>query len=155
MSENEVGARFVPLMGDRAIPLAEGLARATFTVLVADALPTGWAQMPYCECREASPVMPVNVVTFYFSATETENLVIHQMAAADAPERYRQMLDQGWQELTRGGTPIKIRSADGRYAEAHLERGGTFAFLRSQHLTTDELATVAAGLRPASETGCC
>jgi hypothetical protein len=58
-----------------------------------------------------------------------------------------------WQDLTRDGTSIKVRPSGWGQAQAHLERDGTFVFLVSDNLTSDQLATIAAGLRPAPDVG--
>jgi hypothetical protein len=63
------------------------------------------------------------------------------------------MNDENWQEVDREGTSIRIRPTQWPQAEAHLERDGTFVFLVSDNLTSDQLATIAAGLRPAPSTG--
>jgi hypothetical protein len=48
---------------------------------------------------------------------------------------------------------VKVKPAGFGQAQAYLEREGTFAFLVSDNLTGDQLATIAAGLRPAPDTG--
>jgi hypothetical protein len=133
------------------VPLAEALRRATFTVLVPDRLPTGWRQVPRCASIDASSRFPASVVLFYNSEAGPRRFSIRQMAAAHASQSYRGVLgDESWHEVRRGGTPIKIRPAG--ELQAHLTRDGTFAYLSSNDLTTDELATIAASLRPAPST---
>ena len=61
--------------------------------------------------------------------------------------------DENWQEVTHDGTSVKVRPAEWGQAQAYIERDGTFAFLVSDNLTSDQLATIAAGLRPAPSTG--
>jgi hypothetical protein len=76
------------------------------------------------------------------------------MAAADASRHYGNMIDdENWQEVARDGTSVRVRPAEWSQAQAHLERDGTFVFLVSDNLTGDQLATIAAGLRPAPSTG--
>jgi hypothetical protein len=55
--------------------------------------------------------------------------------------------------VARDETSVRVRPAEWPQAQAHLERDGTFVFLVSDNLTGDELATIAAGLRPAPSTG--
>ena len=74
------------------------------------------------------------------------------MAAAD--HSYEHMInDENWQEVDRGGTSVRIRPAEWPQSEAYIERDGTFVLLVSDNLTGDQLATIAAGLRPAPSTG--
>jgi hypothetical protein len=135
------------------VPLAEALQRATFTLLVPDQLPTGWRQVPRCASIEASARFPASVVLFYNSDAGHQRFSIRQMAAAHASQSYRGVLgDESWHEVRRGETPIKIRPAGELQPQAHLTRDGTFAYLSSNNLTTDELATIAASLRPAPNT---
>jgi hypothetical protein len=60
----------------------------------------------------------------------------------------------GWQTITHDGTDVQVRAPDGpsRQAQAYIERNKTFVFLMSETLTGDELATLAAGLKPALST---
>jgi hypothetical protein len=44
---------------------------------------------------------------------------------------------------------VTKRDARGPQTQAHLERDGTFVFLMSETLNSDQLATLAAGLKPA------
>lgn len=136
----------------RFVPLAEALQQATFTVLVPDRLPAGWRQVPRCASNEASSRFAASVALFYRSGHQSVS--IRQIPAADAPRHYGMILDdESWDEVLRDATPIKITPAGQRpCAQAYLTRDGTFAYLKSEGLTTDELATIAASLRPASET---
>ena len=61
--------------------------------------------------------------------------------------------DGDWQEVTRDGTSVRVRPSDWGQAQAHLQRDGTFVFLVSDNLTGDQLATIAASLRPTPSTG--
>jgi hypothetical protein len=56
-----------------------------------------------------------------------------------------------WQTITKNGADIRVR-APGNQAQAHIERDGTFVFLSSETLTTEQLASLAAGLKPAPTT---
>ncbi len=136
------------------VTLTEAQQRAPFTVLMPDRVPASW-QM-HCSFFEASqrPPSPAQVSLSYRSDDGHESISIDQMAAADrSSHHYENMVNtDDWQETTRDGTPIKVRPGGGQ-AQAHLERNGTFVFLVSDNLTTDQLTTIAAGLRPAPETG--
>jgi hypothetical protein len=95
------------------------------------------------------------VLLNYRSDDGRQSVSIWQMAAADASQHYGNMMeDESWQEVLRDGTSIKIRPA-GEWlpAQAHLKRNGTFVRLSSHSLAADQLATIAASLRPAPETG--
>jgi len=72
-----------------------------------------------------------------------------------AAQHYGGTLDDGgWQEMLRDGTPIKIMpdSSEWLHVKAFVTRDGTFAYLSSQGLATDDLAMIATSLRPASKT---
>jgi hypothetical protein len=134
-----------------------------------DRVPTGWRV--HCIFIDPSqrpsfptfPAFPAHVMLNYRSDRGHQSVSISQMAAADAAGCYGTMLnDQGWHEVLRDGTPIKIRDGtpikirpgdEWLPAQAHLTRYGTFAHLSSQGLTADELATIAASLKPVPETG--
>jgi hypothetical protein len=135
------------------VSVAEAQRRAPFTVLVPDHPPTGWRQMPRCTYIEATERFSASVFMVYRSDTGHQSVMIRQIPAADVPRHYGMFSgDQSWNEVLRDGTLIKIRPAGDRQPQAHLSRNDTFAYLESQNLTTDELATIAASLRPAPET---
>jgi hypothetical protein len=146
--------------------------RAPFTVVTPDQVPTGWrvrcifidpSQRPSFPEFPAFAASPPLVMLHYRSDDGRQSVSISQMAATDAAGRYGTMLnDQGWHEVLRDGTPIKIRDGtpikippgdEWLPAQAHLTRYGTFAHLSSQGLTADELTTIAANLKPVPETG--
>lgn len=78
-----------------------------------------------------------------------------QMAEVHAPQHYGMILGgECWREVLCDGTSINITPPGQRlYFQAHLTRDGTFAFLESENLTGQELATIGASLRPAPENG--
>jgi hypothetical protein len=138
------------------VSLTEAQRRAAFTVLIPDRMPTGW-QM-YCMFDEASqhpPSQAPHVLLNYRSDDGRQSVSISQVAAADASQHYGNIRDdESWQEVLRDGTSIKIRSAgEFRSTQAHLTRNGTSVRLSSHSLAADQLATIAAGLRPAPSTG--
>lgn len=126
---------------------------AAFTVLVPDRLPAGWQQVHHCVYADRPSWSSAQVVLYYRSNIHGEQASISQVAAAGSLQHFGAMIgDESYQEVLRDGTPIKIRPADrSPHAEAHLVRYGTFAYLSSLSLTTDELLTIAASLRPGSE----
>jgi hypothetical protein len=136
------------------IPVAEALRRITFTVLVPDWLPTGWRLLPYCACNDTRGLFPPFVMLTYRPDLPHQNMVVHQMAVDDAPRIYGGLPDDDtWQEVD-GTPPVKVTPANKwLQARAHLTRDGTFAYLTSQGITTDDLVMIAASLRPAPETG--
>lgn len=138
------------------VTLTEAQQRAPFTVLMPDRVPASW-QM-HCTFFEASqrPPSVAQVSLSYLSDDGHESVSITQMAAADrAGDHHENMVNDpdGWQEISRDGTPITVRPTSWGQAQAHLEREGTFVFLVSDNLTSDQLATLAAGLRPAPDSG--
>jgi hypothetical protein len=137
------------------VTLTEAQQRAPFTVLMPDRVRASW--QVHCTLLEAAqrPPSPAQVSLSYRSDDGHESISIDQMAAADrSSHHYENMVNHGdWQDQTHGGTPIKVRPAGWGQAQAHLERNGTFVFLVSDNLTADQLATIAASLRPAPDTG--
>lgn len=133
------------------ITLTEAQQRAPFTVLMPDRVPADW--QVHCTFIEPSrrPPSPAQVSLGYRSDDGHHSISISQIASADRPSHhYENMInDDDWQDVTRDGTSVKVRPAAWGQAQAHLEREGTFVFLVSDSLTNDELATIAAGLRPA------
>jgi hypothetical protein len=153
------GEQIQPLLGDffrpRHITPAEAQCCATFTVLVPDRVPADW--QVHCVFVEASqlPPFPAHVALFYRSSDGQRSVSISQTAATDAAGCYGNVLDdESWYAVVRDGTSIKISPSDEWLpGQAHLTRYGTFAYLRWQGLTADELAAIAVSLRPASEPG--
>ncbi|MGO9355588.1 MAG: hypothetical protein ACLP3C_33965 [Mycobacterium sp.] len=134
------------------IPLTEAQQRAPFTVLMPDPVPA--SRRVHCMFIEASqrPPSPAHASLSYRSDDGHQSISISQMAAAD--HSYEHMInDENWQEVDRGGTSVRIRPAEWPQSEAYIERDGTFVLLVSDNLTGDQLATIAAGLRPAPSTG--
>jgi hypothetical protein len=133
------------------VTVTEAQRQAAFTVLTPDHLPTGWRRRPLCGYVAASFWSSAKVILHYRPDTGGQHVSIVQMAAADAPQHYGAILgDESWDEVLRDETPIKIKPAnEWLQAQSHLTRHGTFAYLNSEGLTTDELATIAASLRPA------
>jgi hypothetical protein len=156
--------RFVPPEGEkiqptrarermRPITLTEAQQRAPFTVLMPDRVPASWRV--HCMFIEASPRprLAAHVLLNYHSDDGHQSISISQMAAADASRHYGNMIDdENWQQVTRDGVSVRVRPADWSQAQVQIERDGTFVFLTSDNLTVDQLATLAAGLRPAPST---
>lgn len=133
--------------------VSEAQRRAAFTVLTPDRLPTGWRQQPKCAYTDAPSWSSARVFLHYRTDTGSQCLSIVQIAAADAPRHYGMIFDdKSWHEMLIGETPIKIRPAGEMQPQGYLTRNGTFAYLESEGLTTDELAAIAASLRPAPPT---
>lgn len=136
------------------ITLTEAQQRAPFTVFMPDRVPSGWQMR--CMFIEASarPPSPAQVSLRYRSVDGHQSLSISQVAAADRASHFGSMIDdENWQVVARGGTSIRVSPAEWPQAQANLERDGTLVFLTSDNLTSDQLATIAAGLRPAPSTG--
>ena len=137
----------------QSVTVTEAQRRAEFTVLTPGHLPTGWRELPLCGFKEACSWSSAKAILHYFTDTGGQRVSIVQLAAADAPQAYGMIFgDASWHELLRGETLIKIRPAGELQPQADLTRDGTFAYLESEGLTTDELAAIAASLRPAPDT---
>lgn len=89
----------------------------------------------------------------YSSDDGHESVSLSQSAASDQPLEWREQLTSGdgWEDVIREGAAVRVRKP-GPQAQAHLERDGTFVFLMSETLTSEQLAAIAAGLKPAPST---
>lgn len=136
----------------QVVSLTEAQRRASFTVLMPNRLSAGWRA--HCTFVEACPRPPIpeRVVLSYRSEDGHQSVSISQMAAADASQHYENT-DESWQVVARDGRQVRITPAGWPQAQAHVEHDDTFAVLTSDNLSTDELATIAAGLRTAPSTG--
>ena len=117
---------------------------------------TAWPRTGGCTACSSKPLerppMAAHVSLSYHSSDGHESVSISQSTAGD--HQYRHIIDdEKWEVVDRDGTSVRIRPAEWPQAQAHVERDGTFVFLVSDNLTGDQLATIAAGLRPAPRTG--
>lgn len=136
------------------ITVTEAQQRALFTVLIPDRLPAGW--LVHCVFIEATarPPSPAQVALSYRSEDGHHSTSIWQMAAADRASHHGTMTnDENWQKVDRDGTSVRVAPAEWPQAQAHLERDGTSITLSSNNLTSDQLVTIAASLKPAPTTG--
>jgi hypothetical protein len=135
------------------VSVIEAQQLASFTVLIPDWVPATWH--PHCIYVAASerPPRPAQVSLNYRSDDGHQSVSIIEMAAADRPAHYDQMIaGDGWQDAPRDGIVVRLTKA-GNQTQAHIERDGTFVFLMSENLGRDELTTIAARLKPAPNTG--
>jgi hypothetical protein len=138
----------------RHLTLTEAQRLAPFTVLMPDRVSADWQVS--CTFMDASerPPSPPQVSLHYRSDDGHESIHISQMAAVDRESPYEQMIsDDRWHEAVRDGATVMVTRAGFGQAQAHLERDGTFVFIVSDNLTSEQLATIAAGLRPAPTSG--
>lgn len=131
--------------------------RAPFTVLIPERIPPDWHST--CAFIEPShrPPSPAAISLTYHSDDGHQSVSLSEYAAGDQPDQYELMISNEewpWQTITRNGTNVRVRtpSGPGSQAQAYIERSDTFVFLMSETLTGDELATLAAGLKPAPST---
>ncbi|OBK41968.1 hypothetical protein A5658_00130 [Mycobacterium sp. 1245111.1] len=135
------------------ITVTEAQQRAPFTVFVPDRVPEGWQLR--CMFIEAStrPPSPAQVALSYRSMDGHQSISISQVAASDRASHFGSMInDEDWHAVVHDGTSIKLSPAEWPQAQANLERDGTLVFLTSNNLTSEQLATTAAGLKPAPST---
>jgi hypothetical protein len=131
------------------VSVIEAQQLAPFTVLIPDRVPANWH--PHCIYVPASerPPRPEQVSLDYRSDDGHQSVSIIEMAAADRPAHYDQLIaGDGWQDVPHDGIVVRVTKA-GSQTQAHAERDGTFVFLMSENLGRDELARVAARLKPA------
>jgi hypothetical protein len=137
------------------LSLPDAQQRAPFTVLIPDRIPPDWHST--CAFIEPShrPPAPAAISLNYHSDDGHESVSLSQYTASDKPDHYELMIEHGgWRTITRNGTDVRARTPDGpgSQPQAYIERRETFVFLMSETLTGDELATLAARLRPAPST---
>jgi hypothetical protein len=146
-----VGEEIQPPWGQHRVQhvaLAELQQLAPFTVLVPARIPADWlASYTFFEPSRRPPSAAWVSINFR-SEDGHQSVSLSQYAVGDRPDQYNLMLKRdGWQTINRNGTDVKVRS--GSQTQAHIERDETFVFLTSETLTAEQLATIAAGLKPA------
>jgi len=139
------------------VSLPDAQQRAPFTVLIPDRIPPDWHST--CAFIEPSqrPPSPAAISLNYHSDDGHQSVSLSQYAAGAKPDQYELMIrndDWPWRTITSNGTDVRVRTPSGpsSQAQAYIERSDTFVFLMSETLTGDELATLAARLRPAPST---
>lgn len=101
------------------------------------------------------PPSPASISLNYHSDDGHESVSLSEYAAGDKPDQYDLMIQHGgWRTSTRNGTDVQVRGpgGPGSQAQAYIERAETFVFLTSETLAAEQLATLAAGLKPAPST---
>ena len=146
-----VGEEIQPPWGQHRVqhvPLAEAQQLAPFSMLVPERIPADWgASYTFIEPSRRPPSAACVLINFR-SDDGHESVSLSQYAVGDQPDQYNLMLKRDdWRTINRNGTDIKVRS--GGQTQAHIERDETFVFLTSETLTAEQLATIAAGLKPA------
>lgn len=135
------------------LSVPEAQKRAPFTVMIPSRMPKGWhVNCVFVEASERPP-WPAQVSINYSSDDAAESVSLMQASARERPGGWVEQLTTGknWGQLVKDGTLVDVTKSDerGPQVQAHLERNGTFVFLMSETLDIDELATLAAGLKPA------
>ena len=134
------------------VSLVEAQRRAPFIALIPARIPPDWHSR--CAFIEASPrpPSPACVSLTYHSDDGHESVSLSEYAAADKPDQYKLMgAADDWRTVIRDGVDVRVRTL-GSQTQAYFELEGTFAFLMSETLSSDQLATLAAGLKPAPTT---
>ena len=117
-------------------------------------VPAGWQVRCVFIEGNARPPSPAQVSLSYRSEDGHQSTSIWQMAAADRASHFGNMINhENWQEVVRDGTSVRVSPAEWPQAQAHLERNGTSITLTSNNLTSDQLVTIAVGLKPAPSGG--
>ena len=157
--EPPTGEQIQPMSGrprPQRLSVAEAQQRAPFTVLIPDRIPANWRV--HCVFVEAStrPPLPAQVSLNYRSDDGHESVSLSQSSATNRESGYERLTSgDAWHDVERYGTVVRVTKPDavGSQAQAHLERDGTFVVLTSETLNSDQLATLAAGLKPTPSTG--
>ncbi|VBA62461.1 hypothetical protein [Mycobacterium attenuatum] len=134
-----------------SVSLTEAQQRAPFTVLLPERALAGWHMRCMFVKAVKRPPSPARLSLTYRSADGQQSLAIWQTAAADraAFEHGTGINDENWQVVARDRTVVGVRTTEWGEVEVRLERDGTFAYLISNDLSADQIATMAASLRPA------
>jgi hypothetical protein len=139
----------------RRVTVVEAQQLAPFTVLIPERIPASWH--PHCDYREACerPPTQARVALYYRSDDGHESVHIALVAAEDRAGYDELTRGDAWQDVDRDGTVVRVTKpgSPGGQTQAHIERDGTFVFLMSETLNGDQLATLAARLKPAPNTG--
>jgi hypothetical protein len=147
-----VGEEIQPPWGQHRVqhvPLAQVQELAPFVVLVPERSSADWEASYAFIGPSQRPPSAACVSINYRSHDGHESVSLSEYAAGDQPDQYNLMLNHDeWQTLTRNGADVKVR-APGSQTQAHIERDETFVFLTSETLTAEQLAIIAAGLKPA------
>src|ERR1700760_4966483 len=104
--------------------------RRSFTVFIADRIPSDWHVS--CLFKEASerPRWPGSVALIYTSDDGHESVSLSQFSAVD--KSYVMLADEEWEDLVHDGRTIRATRRDASSeAQAQLEHDGT---LRHPHL---------------------
>ncbi len=137
----------------RHVTVVEAQQLAPFTVLIPEQIPASWHT--HCQYRDPSerPAHAARVALYYRSDDGHESVHITQVAVADRAGFDELTRGEGWQDVTRDSTVVRVTKPGpaGGQTQAHLERAGTFVFLMSETLDGDQLATLAARLKPAAK----
>ena len=133
------------------VTLVEAQQRTPFTVLMPDTVPPNWQ----VQCRlirpSERPPSPMQIGLIYTSTDGHESISLSQFPAGGS-NPYRELGNEGWETVTRGGIEMRTRPERWGQAQVELERDGTFVHLMSDNLTRDQVLKIAAGLRPAPST---
>lgn len=139
------------------LSLPEAQQRAPFTVLIPDRIPANWHVLcVFLDAFPARPARPATVSLTYRSGDGHESVSLSESSATDRPAGYEQLTSSdAWQDVERNGTVVRVTKPGAFWsqAQAHVERDGTFVVLSSETLSSDQLASLAAGLKPAPITG--
>lgn len=144
------GEEIAPTWGRRPerLSLREAQQRAAFTVLIPVRIPTDWHVTCLFLGPSDRPPWPGSVALLYHADDGHDGFTMSQFSASDKSSVMR--ADHDWEDVVRDGRVIRATRLDARSeAQAQLEHDGTFVILTSRTLTRDELATLAAGLKPA------
>ncbi len=130
----------------------EAQQRAPFTVLIPDRVSPDWRVLCSFIDASARPARPAYVALSYSSNDGHESFSLSETSATDGPSDYEQLTrGDNWHDVEHNGTVVRVTKPGtfGSHAQAHLQRDGTAVTLTSGSLTSDQLARLAAGLKPA------
>ena len=120
-------------------------------MFIPDRIPSDWHVSSLFKEASERPRWAGGVALIYTSDDGHESVSLSQFPAVD--KSYVMLADEQWEDVVRDGRTIRATRRDASSeAQAQLEHDGTFVILTSRTLTRDQLATIAAGLKPAPDT---
>jgi hypothetical protein len=139
----------------QSLSLGETQQRAPFTIMVLQELPANWRVRCLFLAGSDQPALPPQLSVSYRSNDGHQSLSLSQCSVADPmPEHKQVMSDQRWETIVLHGRSVRVPKAHitGGQPRAHVEHLGTSVFLISDTIAREELASIAARLRPLDAT---
>ena len=135
------------------LPLHEAAARASFTVFALERVPENWHLRVSYHAGRARPPSPTQVILWYRASDATTSLAVSQTSADARDDFGYGANDPPWEEVTRDGVAMRVRSRSDRWPQSQLTlvRDGTAITMTSDELPGRVLVDLAAALNVVSD----